>query len=68
MIRDKILGTSMEKLGYKCPISQKWGCRGDVPLSFTENHMSFDGLELHNELRMCQPDHYELSRKKMNKG
>ena len=48
-----MLGFSMEELGCKHPISWKWGCRGDVALSFAKNHMSFEGLELQNELLKC---------------
>jgi len=44
-----MLGTSMEELGCKHLISWKEGCRGDVPLPFAKNHMSFGGLELHGE-------------------
>jgi hypothetical protein len=48
-----MLGFSMEELGCKRPISWKWGCRGDVALSFARNPMSFGGLELQNKLLKC---------------
>jgi hypothetical protein len=43
----------MEEFGCKSPISYKWDCRRDVPLSFVKNHMPFRGLKLHNELLKC---------------
>jgi hypothetical protein len=50
LIRDKMLGTSMEKLGCKRLISWKRSCRRDVPLPFAKYYMPFDGLELYNKL------------------
>jgi hypothetical protein len=37
-------------LECKLLISWKYGCRGDVPLPFAKNFMSFGGLELQNKL------------------
>jgi hypothetical protein len=40
----------MEELGYKHLISWIWGCKRDVIPLFAKNIMSFEGLELHDEL------------------
>jgi len=66
-----MLGTSMEELGCKRSISWKWGCRGDVPHPFTKKkkmHAILQSRTSQRALGRYQPDHRELSRKKMNKG
>jgi len=65
-----MLGTSMKELGCKRLISWKRGCKGDVPLPFAKKrtHVIWWSRTPQQALGRCQPDHRELSKKKMNRG